>query len=79
MKQNGIFKGRVQICYAYGRYGYTRGGGKVWHGGADVVAVDDPEKIIYMPSYNQYISGDLINFNISDNEIKKFTSNLPKV
>lgn len=51
MKQNGIFKGRVQICYAYGRYGYTRGGGKVWHGGADVVAVDDPEKIIYMPSY----------------------------
>ena len=35
--------------------------------------------LIDMPSYDQYISGDLINFNISDNEIKKFTSNLPKV
>ena len=27
-----IFEGRNQIPYAYGCYGYTRGGGKTWHG-----------------------------------------------
>lgn len=41
MTQTGIFKGRVQIPYAYGRYGWTRGGGKTWHGGIDLVGPDD--------------------------------------
>lgn len=36
-----IFKGRNQIPYAYGCYGYTRGGGKTWHGGQDIVGLDD--------------------------------------
>lgn len=49
MTQTGIFKGRVQIPYAYGRYGWTRGGGKTWHGGIDLVGLDDPT--IYMPYY----------------------------
>lgn len=31
--QTGIFEGRVLVPYAYGCYGYTRGGGKTWHGG----------------------------------------------
>ncbi|EFB74672.1 M23 family metallopeptidase [Subdoligranulum variabile] len=49
MIQTGIFKGRVQIPYAYGRYGWTRGGGKTWHGGIDLVGLDDPT--ICMPYY----------------------------
>lgn len=49
MKQTGIFKGRVLIPYSYGRFGYTRGGGKTWHGGIDLVGVDD--LTIYMPYY----------------------------
>jgi len=49
MTQTGIFKGRVQIPYAYGRYGWTRGGGKTWHGGIDLVGLDDPT--ICMPYY----------------------------
>lgn len=36
-----IFTGRNQIPYSYGRYGYTRGGGKTWHGGQDIVGLDD--------------------------------------
>lgn len=36
-----IFKGRNQIPYAYGCYGYTRGGGATWHGGQDIVGLDD--------------------------------------
>ena len=49
MTRTGIFKGRVQIPYAYGRYGWTRGGGKTWHGGIDLVGLDDPT--ICMPYY----------------------------
>lgn len=49
MTQTGIFEGRVQIPYAYGRFGWTRGGGKTWHGGIDLVGLDDPT--IYMPYY----------------------------
>ena len=49
MKQNGIFKGRTEILYPYGRYGWTRGNGKTWHGGIDLVALDD--KTIHMPYY----------------------------
>ena len=49
MTQTGIFKGRVQIPYAYGRFGWTRGGGKTWHGGIDLVGLDD--STICMPYY----------------------------
>lgn len=47
--QTGIFKGRVLVPYAYGCYGYTRGGGKTWHGGIDLVGADDPT--IRMPHF----------------------------
>lgn len=49
LKQTGIFEGRVQVVYSYGRYGWTRGGGKTWHGGIDLVALDD--KTIRVPYY----------------------------
>lgn len=56
MRQIGIFNGRVQICYAYGRFGWTRNGGKTWHGGIDLVGLDD--KTIRMPFYKgKNISG----------------------
>ena len=38
-----IFNGRNQIPYPYGCYGYTRGGGKTWHGGQDIVGLDSDE------------------------------------
>lgn len=44
-----IFDGRVQIKYSYGCYGMTRGGGKTWHGGMDIVGVDSD--VILMPYY----------------------------
>ena len=47
--QKGIFKGRTRIPYAYGCFGYTRGGGKTWHGGIDLVGMDDDT--VYMPYY----------------------------
>lgn len=50
MKQTGIFCGRVQLAYDYGRFGWTRGGGKVWHGGVDLIGADD--RTIRMPYYN---------------------------
>ena len=31
MTQTGIFKGRVLVPYAYGRFGWTRGGGKTYY------------------------------------------------
>ena len=49
LKQTGIFEGRVQVRYSYGRFGWTRNGGKTWHGGIDLVALDD--KTIRMPYY----------------------------
>ena len=45
-----VFKGRTQIPYSYSCYGYTRGNGKTWHGGVDIVGIDDDT--IYMPDYN---------------------------
>ncbi|WP_303915646.1 peptidoglycan DD-metalloendopeptidase family protein [Subdoligranulum variabile] len=48
--QTGIFTGRTQIVYSYGCYGYTRGGGATWHGGLDLVGLDDA--FIRMPYYN---------------------------
>lgn len=51
-----IYKGRFRVRYNYARYGYTRGGGKTWHGGIDLEALDD--KTIYMPTYKgKSISG----------------------
>ena len=49
MTQTGIFNGRVLVPYSYGCYGYTRGGGKTWHGGIDLVGADDAT--IRMPYY----------------------------
>lgn len=52
----GIFKGRLRVRYNYARFGYTRGGGKTWHGGIDLEALDD--ETIYMPTYKgKSISG----------------------
>ena len=48
--QTGIFDGRVQVKYSYGRWGYTRGGGKTWHGGIDLVGLDD--SYIRMPYFD---------------------------
>ena len=49
LKQTGIFLGRVRVRFSYGRFGWTRNGGKTWHGGIDLVALDD--KTIRMPYY----------------------------
>ena len=49
MEQTGIFKGCVEVRYNYGRFGWTRGGGKTWHGGIDIVGLADTT--IYMPFY----------------------------
>ena len=45
-----LFAGRNIVKYDYSRYGYTRGGGKTWHGGVDLIGVDD--RTIRMPYYN---------------------------
>ena len=51
-----IFNGRNLVKYPYSCYGYTRGGGKTWHGGIDLEALDD--ETIYMPTYKgKSISG----------------------
>ena len=49
MKETGVFIGRVKVLYSWGRYGWTRGNGTTWHGGIDLVGMDD--KTIYMPYY----------------------------
>ena len=55
----GIFTGRTQLRYRYGRYGYTRGGGKIWHGGMDIVGLDSTS--IRMPYYkNKRITGKVV-------------------
>ena len=45
-----IFEGRTRVRYPYARWGYTRGGGRVWHGGIDLEGLDDAT--IRMPGYN---------------------------
>ena len=51
-----LFKGRNLVKYPYSRWGWTRGGGKTWHGGLDIGGLDDDK--IRMPSYNgKSISG----------------------
>lgn len=68
--QTGIFNGRVLVPYGYGCYGYTRGGGKTWHGGIDLVGADDPT--IRMPFYTvngqqKSISGTVVTARIVTN------------
>lgn len=42
-----IFAGRNRVRYDYARFGYTRGGGKTWHGGLDIeVLVMDNDEVI---------------------------------
>ena len=49
MRQSGIFAGRTRIAYHYACFGFTRGGGHVWHGGLDLVGLDDTT--VRMPYY----------------------------
>lgn len=44
-----IFEGRNEVRYAWGRFGWTRNSGRVWHGGLDVVGLDDT--VVRMPFY----------------------------
>ncbi len=54
-----LFTGRNLVKYDYSRYGYTRGGGKTWHGGFDIGGLDDAK--IRMPGYNgKSISGTVV-------------------
>lgn len=54
-----IFDGRVRVRYGYSRYGWTRGGGKTWHGGSDEEGLDSTA--IRMPGYNgKSISGKVV-------------------
>ncbi|MEG2394968.1 MAG: M23 family metallopeptidase [Ruthenibacterium sp.] len=36
-----IFQGRNRVRYPYACFGWTRGGGKIWHGGIDIEGIDD--------------------------------------
>lgn len=47
--QTGIFEGRTRVRYGYSCFGYTRGGGKTWHGGIDEEGLDSTT--IRMPYY----------------------------
>ena len=42
-----LFDGRNRIRFNYSRWGWTRCGGKTWHGGADIDGLDD--STIHMP------------------------------
>ncbi len=44
-----LFKGRNQIPFDYSCYGWTRYGGTKFHGGVDIVGLDDPT--IYFPTF----------------------------
>lgn len=50
MTQTGIFEGRTRVRYGYSCFGWTRGGGKTWHGGSDEEGLDSTA--IRMPYYN---------------------------
>ena len=51
-----LFKGQNRVRYSYSCFGYTRGGGKTWHGGLDIEGIDD--KYIHVPYYKgKSISG----------------------
>lgn len=54
-----LFNGQNRVRYNYSCFGYTRGGGKTWHGGLDIEGIDN--KYIHMPYYNgKSISGTVI-------------------
>ena len=54
-----IFQGRTRVRYGYSRWGWTRGGGKTWHGGSDEEGLDS--STILMPGYNgKAISGKVV-------------------
>ena len=54
-----LFDGRNRIRFNYSRWGWTRGGGKTWHGGADIDGLDD--STIHMPGYgSKSISGTVV-------------------
>ena len=54
-----LFNGRMQVPYYYSCFGYSRGGGKTWHGGQDVVGLDSDA--ILMPDYDgKSISGTVV-------------------
>ncbi len=54
-----IFNGRNEVPFYYSAYGYTRGGGTTFHGGIDIVGLDDDG--INMPSYKgERISGTVV-------------------
>lgn len=56
MSNTMLFAGRNRVRYDYARFGYTRGGGKTWHGGLDIEALDNTT--IRMPYYDgKLISG----------------------
>lgn len=62
-----ISKGRTQVVHSYGAYGYTRGGGKTFHGGSDETLIDD--KTIIMPDYKgKSISGKVVSSCIVTNK-----------
>lgn len=70
MGQTGIFNGRTRVRYGYARWGWTRGGGKTWHGGIDLEALDDTT--IRMPFYKgRKISGKVIRARIVTNKNNK--------
>ena len=66
-----LFKGRMQGPYYYSCFGYSRGNGKIWHGGQDVVGLDSD--IILMPDYDgKSISGTVV----TARKVDKSTGNL---
>ena len=66
-----LFKGRMQVPYYYSCFGYSRGGGKTWHGGQDVVGLDSDA--ILMPDYDgKSISGTVV----TARKVDKSTGNL---
>ena len=70
MRQTGIFEGRVEVLYGYGRFGWTRGNGKTWHGGIDIVGLDSDK--IRMPYYNgKKITGTVTRARIVTNHADK--------
>ena len=65
-----LFKGRNRVRYNYSRWGYTRGGGKIWHGGIDIEGIDDDN--IMFPYYNcKSITGTVITARIVKNKNNK--------
>lgn len=75
MENNMIFRGRNRVRYSYSRFGWTRGGGKTWHGGIDIEGLDSD--VIRMPYYHdkngkaKSISGTVIRARKVDNKADK--------